>query len=72
MKILNTKIGLWLHGLDKRWKGLSISKQRRYTLYFFTCYLLLTSGVIINVWFDIAKSNNHVRIEHVRKPVLKE
>ncbi len=58
--------------LDERWRALPLHKQHRYTLYFFTAYLLLTVGVIIKVWYDTAKSDNSMVIEHIENPVLQK
>ena len=56
--------------LDKRWRSLPVGKQRRYILYFFTGYLLLTAGVIFKVWIDIAESDGKMVIDHIENPVL--
>lgn len=62
----------WLHSLDERWRALSIKKQRRFTLYFFAGYLLLTAGVIFKVCHDAGKPNKCISIEHIENPVLKK
>jgi len=58
--------------LDERWQALPTRRQHRYTLYFFTGYLLLTAGVIFKVWHDTEKSKNDMVIEHIENPVLKK
>lgn len=71
MKKLRTHMDKWFEKLDERWRTLPLSKQHKYTLYFFAGYLLLTVGVIFKVWYDASKSNNDMAIEHIENPVLK-
>ena len=59
-----------LERLDKRLRSLTVDKQQRYILYFFTGYLLLTAGVIFKVWIDMAKSDGKMDIDHIENPVL--
>lgn len=72
MKNLRTNMDKWFDRLDERWQALPIGKQQKYTLYFFTGYLLLSAGVIFKVWYDTAKSDNNMIIKHIENPVLKK
>ena len=71
MKELRTNMDKWFAKMDVRWRALPVGKQHKYTLYFFTGYLLLTAGVIFKVWSDTAKSDNSIVIKHIENPVLK-
>ncbi|MGH2666720.1 MAG: nitrogen regulatory IIA protein [Flavobacterium sp.] len=62
----------WFDRLDERWQALPVRKQHRYTLYFFTGYVLLTLAVIFKVWLDTARSDNDMEIKHIDNPVLKK
>lgn len=62
----------WFDKQDERWRALPLERQRRYTLYLFAGYLLLTAGVILKVCYDMAKSDNKMVIEHIDNPVLKK
>ena len=72
MEKLRTDIGKRFEKLDKRWRTMPLSKQRKYTLYFFAGYLLLTAGVIFKVWYDANKSNSDMVIKHIENPVFKK
>lgn len=72
MKNLRTNISEWFNRLDERWQALPVRKQHRYTLCFFTGYLLLTVGVIFKVWLDTARSDNDMEIKHIENPALKK
>ncbi|NBL65627.1 nitrogen regulatory IIA protein [Flavobacterium sp. NST-5] len=72
MKKLRANMDRYFDRLDERWRALPLRKQHRYTLYFFTAYLLLTVGVIFKVWYDTAKSDNSMAIEHIENPVLQK
>lgn len=61
----------WFDKLDESWRALSLDRQRRYMLCLFLVYLLLTAVVILKVWYDTAKSDNRMVIEHIENPVLK-
>lgn len=61
----------WFDRLHKRWQSLPVRKQHKFMLYFFAGYLLLTVGVIFKVWYDMAKSDNRMVIEHIDNPVRK-
>lgn len=71
MKKLRINMDKWFAKMDERWKALPVGKQHKYTLYFFTGYLLLTAGGIFKVWHDTRKSDNSIVIEHIENPVLK-
>lgn len=72
MKKLRANIGSYFDKLDDRFRALPLRKQHQYTLYFFVGYLLLTAGVIFKVWYDTAKSDNDMVIEHIENPVLQK
>lgn len=72
MKKLQALYEKWLDKLEERWLALPVRKQRKYTLYFFAGYLLLTAGVILKVWNDTGKSNQQTVIEHIETPFLKK
>lgn len=71
MKKLRTNIDKWFDKMDKRWRSLPVHKQHKFMLYFFVGYLLLTAGVIFKMWYDMAKSDNRMVIEHIDNPVSK-
>jgi H+/Cl- antiporter ClcA len=72
MKKLRTNMGKWFEKLEESWRTLPLSKQHKYMLYFFLGYLLLTTGVIFKVWYEIRKSSKDIAIEHIENPVLKK
>lgn len=72
MKNLRKNMERFYDKLDKRWQSLSVGKQRRYTLYFFVGYLMLSIGVVFKVWYDTNGSKNNLHIEHIENPVLKK
>jgi hypothetical protein len=72
MKNLRTNMSEWFDRLDQRWKVLPVRKQHRYTLCFFTGYLLLTIGVIFKVGLDTTRSDNDMVIKHIENPVGKK
>jgi hypothetical protein len=72
MKKLRANIDRYFDRLDERWRALSVRKQHRYILYFFTAYLLLTIGVILKVWYDTGKPDHSLVIEHIENPVIKK
>lgn len=71
MKTIRINLDRWFYKQDERWRALSIARQRRYILYFFTGYLLLTASVILKVYCDMAKSDNKMVIGHIDNSVLK-
>jgi hypothetical protein len=72
MKTIRINIDKWFDRQDKSWRGLSLEKQRKYTLCLFLVYLLLTSVVILKVWYDMSKSNNRMVIGHIENHVRKK
>lgn len=72
MKKLRIDMDKWFEKLDERWRTLPLSKQHKYTLCFFTMYLLLTAGVIFKGWYEVSMSNNDMDIERIENPVLKK
>jgi hypothetical protein len=69
MKNIRTTIDKWLDSLDKRWDKLPIQKQRQYTLYFFSAYLLLMIVMISKICYDTINTDNSMIIEHILNPV---
>ena len=72
MRKLRANMDRYFNKLDERWRELPVRKQRKYILYFFIGYLLLTAGVILKVWYDAGKADNNLVIEHIENPVLKK
>lgn len=72
MKTLRTSIDRWVEIQDKSWRALPLKRQRRYTLYLFLAYLLLTAGVIFQICYQMAESGNEMPIEHIENPVLEK
>ncbi|MFH6958556.1 nitrogen regulatory IIA protein [Flavobacterium aquidurense] len=72
MKTIRINIDKWFEKQDKSWRALSLDRQRRYALCLFLVYLLLTAVVILKVWYDTAKSDNRMVIEHIDNPVRKK
>lgn len=72
MKKLRTDMDKWFEKLDECWRTLSLRKQHKYTQYFFLGYLLLTTGGIFKLWYDVSKSNNDMTIEHIENTVIKK
>lgn len=72
MKKLRAHIEQYFDRLDDRFRALPLKKQRQFTLYFFMGYLLLTAAVIWNVWYDVATSNEVVKIKHIENLVHKK
>ncbi|WP_199117828.1 nitrogen regulatory IIA protein [Pedobacter sp. ASV28] len=71
MKKIRENLDRWSGQLQERWQALPVGAQRRYTLYFFTGYLLLTAVAIFEVWHDTANTGNGMAIEHIENPVPK-
>lgn len=72
MKKLRNAIDSWLYKLDKDWEAIPLARQHKCLLYFFTVYALLTTGVVLKVCFDTARSDHNVEIGHIENPPLKE
>lgn len=72
MKKIRAQIEEHFDWLDDRFRALPLKKQRQFTLYFFMGYLLLTAAVIWNVWYDVATSNEVVKIKHIENLVHKK
>lgn len=68
---LRTKIENRINDLDDRWRELPIKKQRRYTIYFFLCYTILTLFVVAKVCVETGKADEEVAIRHIENPVGK-
>lgn len=62
----------YIDKLDEKWQELPINKQRIYMIYFFTTYCLMTTAVILKVWYDTKESKNSMSMEHIENPVLKK
>jgi hypothetical protein len=72
MKTIRINMDRWFDKQDERWRALPLERQRKYTLYLFAGYVLLTSAVILKVCYYMAKSDNKMVIEHIDNPVLKK
>jgi hypothetical protein len=72
MKKIRIDMDKWFEKLDEHWRTLPLRRQRKYTLYFFVGYLLLTTGVLFKIFYDAIKSNNDIAIEHIENPILKK
>ena len=62
----------WFNKQEQRWQALTIKKQHHYTLCFFIVYLILTVGVIFEVWYNTGKSDPQIVIEHIENTLLKK
>lgn len=71
MKTVRTAISNWLDSQDKSWRILSSDRQRTYTRCFFLAYLLLAAGVLLKIWYDMARAGDGMAIEHIDSPVRK-
>lgn len=69
MKTIRKNIDKWMNSLDQRWDEMPAERQHKYVLYFFAFYLLVTAGVIFNIWYQTAGSDNRMIIEHIENPV---
>jgi hypothetical protein len=72
MTRVRINIDKWFDRQDKSWRALPLDKQRKYMLCLFLVYLLLTAGVILKVWYDVAKPDNRMVIGHIDSPVRKK
>lgn len=72
MKKLSKNIDGFFDRLDKCWRALPVRKQKRYTLYLFLGYFLMTTGIIVKVGYDMVGTKNEIRIEHIDSPILKK
>ncbi len=68
---LRTKIENRINDLDDRWRELPIKKQRKYTIYFFLLYTILTLIVVVNVCVETGEVDQEVAIRHIENPVGK-
>lgn len=71
MKNLRITVQQWCARLGERWRELTVKQQRRYVLYCFACYLLLTIVVLVKVFFDTGTSKQGLVIDHIDNPILK-
>lgn len=72
MKTIRSNIDKWFDRPEESWQALPLYKQQRYILYFFGAYLLLTAGVIFKVFYDTARPEQSMNIEHIKNPVFKK
>lgn len=70
MKI-RKNIDRYFDKLDEKWRAMPVNRQRRYTLYLFLGYLILTVGIIVKIWYDTRQSKNDMHIDHIEKPALR-
>ena len=68
---LRTKIENRINDLDDQWRNFPVKKQRKYTLYFFLCYTILTLIVVVNVCVRTGEVDPEVAIQHIENPVGK-
>ncbi|ASE62060.1 nitrogen regulatory IIA protein [Chryseobacterium indologenes] len=68
---LRTKIENRINDLDDRWRELPVKKQRKYTLYFFLCYTILTLFVVAKVCVETGEVDPEIAIRHIENPVGK-
>jgi hypothetical protein len=68
---LRTKIENRINDLDDRWRELPVQKQRKYTLYFFLCYTILTLIVVAKVCVETGKVDPEISNRHIENPVGK-
>ncbi|GEN71251.1 hypothetical protein CLA01_13230 [Chryseobacterium lathyri] len=68
---IRTKIENHINDLDDRWRELPIKMQRKYTIYFFLCYTILTLIVVANVCVETGEADQEVAIRHIENPVGK-
>lgn len=68
---LRTKIENRINDLDDYWRELPIKKQRKYTIYFFLLYTILTLIVVVNVCMETGEVDQEVAIRHIENPVGK-
>lgn len=68
---LRTKIENRINDLDDRWRELPVKKQRKYTLYFFLCYTILTLFVVAKVCVETGEVDPELEIRHIENPVGK-
>lgn len=68
MKKLRKNIDGFYDRMDNRWRAMPVGKQRRYTLYFFAGYFLLTVGVLLKVWVDTCSSAHQSGMKSIERP----
>ena len=71
MKKIKANIKLQISNIDQKFRALPLKKQHQYILYFFIGYLLITAGVICQVWYETSKSKMIYNIKHIENPLLK-
>lgn len=54
---------------DGYWSALPLKRQRKYTLWFFGAYVLITGAVMANVWYG-GRQPQGIRIDHIDNRVL--
>ena len=69
---LRTKIENRINDLDDRWRELPVKKQRKYTIYFFLCYTILTLIVVAKVCVETGEADGEVAMRHIENPVTKK
>lgn len=71
MKKIKANIKLQISKIDQKFRALPLKKQHQYTLCFFIGYLLITAGVICQVWYETSKSKVKYNIKHNENPLFK-
>ncbi|PIF45332.1 hypothetical protein CLU96_2334 [Chryseobacterium sp. 52] len=74
MKKLQKMIDACAERVENRWQRLSVRKQRKVVILFFTGYLLITTCVILMVWYDSKSHDMRQKpaIEHISNPLLQK
>ncbi len=67
-----TKFENRINDLDDRWRELPVKLQRKYTIYFFLGYTILTLFVVAKVCVDTGNVDEEVAIRHIENPVGKK
>ncbi|MGX9987167.1 hypothetical protein [Soonwooa purpurea] len=65
MKKFRKSIDQYLQQLEKRWQKLPKSRQNLFTKIFFAGYVVLTSTVVLQLWFKGSSSHKTLSIGHI-------
>jgi flagellar basal body-associated protein FliL len=65
MKNIRTSISNWEERLEDRWVTTPRKDQRKIILYCFIVYILITAVAIVQVWYEVHKSQKDVQMEHI-------
>ncbi len=70
IKNIRASIAARMDDYNARWKRLAVKTQRRYVLYLFVAYTVLTVIVLITVVANIGNYEKQITIDRIRNPVL--